>query len=499
MKKIFPVSFYNPITLAGAALSGISFGLIIFLMLLDALASESKPYMGIIAFVILPVFLILGLLLIAYGIFREHKREREGKSRESHLPVVDLNNPKHRTAVSFFLVGSVLLLLFSAFGSFKAYEYTDSDQFCGTVCHKVMNPEYTAYQSSPHARVGCVKCHIGPGAGWFVRSKLSGTYQVYSVIFNKYPKPIPTPIENLRPARETCEQCHWPKVFYGEKEIINHYYLSDENNSKMDLTLLMKIGGGNEESGVTSGIHWHMNIANTVTYLATDTARQVIPWVKIRSREGKETIYKSTEVDIPKEKLKNGDYRTMDCIDCHNRPAHIYHPPSQSVNNVMDLGWIDPKLPYAKSISVQALENGYTSKDVALDSIKIMIEDFYKSNYPEVYKTKMQSIERSIQEVQKIYKRNYFPSMNVSWKKFPNNIGHLYSNGCFRCHDGKHVSDDGKVITKDCTACHTILAEAFDDKTPQVSIDGVAYQHPVDVGDAWKEMNCSDCHSASNQ
>ncbi len=496
MKKFFPSSVYNPITMVGASVSLISFGLILFLTLLEAMSTQHKPYMGIIAFIILPAFLILGLLLIAFGIIREHKREKRGVHRDLRLPVLDLNDPRYRRAVVFFSVGTILLLLFTAFGSFKAYEYTDSVEFCGTVCHKVMNPEYTAYKNSPHARVDCVKCHIGPGATWFVRSKLSGSYQVYSVLFNKYPRPIPTPIENLRPAKETCEQCHWPNVFYSEKEHVNTYYLSDQNNSKMILTLLMKIGGGNEESGVTSGIHWHMNISNQITYLATDTARQVIPWVKAKSLvTGKETIYKSTDEPVSAKELKDGNYRVMDCIDCHNRPSHIYHPPATSVNHVMALDWIDPSLPYVKSISVQALEHGYTSKKIALDSIKTIIEDFYSLNYPAIAKAKGGKIARAVGEVQKIYKLNYFPEMNVSWRKFPNNLGHMYSPGCFRCHDGKHVSKDGKVISKDCTVCHTILAEQMGNEKPIVSLKGVDYQHPVDIGDSWKTMECYDCHA----
>ncbi len=498
MKKIFPPSFYNPITLIGAGLAVVNFGLILFLMLLEALTPNPKPYMGIIAFVILPGFLIIGLLLIAFGIIREHRRERHGKVRSGRFPVIDLNNPKHRSALTFFSVGTILLLLFSAFGSFKAYEYTDSNQFCGTICHSVMNPEYTAYQNSPHARVDCVKCHIGPGAGWYVRSKLSGAYQVYSVIFNKYPHPIPTPISNLRPARETCEQCHWPNVFYNQKKHVNTYYLSDKENSKMVLTLLMKIGGGNEVTGVTSGIHWHMNIANEITYLATDSARQVIPWVKAKSLStGKETIYKSTEIAVTEEQVKNGNKRLMDCIDCHNRPSHIYHPPAQSVNEEMAAGFVDPELPYIKSIAVEALEGSYSTKPIALDSIKLTIEDFYKNRFPHIDSVKKADIEKAIKQIEGIYELNYFPEMNVSWKKFPNNLGHLYSPGCFRCHDGKHVSADGKVISRDCSVCHTILAEQFGDNQPSVSLTGLTYKHPVDIGNSWQETACSDCHSSN--
>ncbi len=495
MKRIFPQSFYNIITLLGAAIVGISIMLIVFLIVLEATAENPNPYMGIIAFVILPLFLGIGLVMILVGILREHRRERLGKPHGLHLPQIDLNNPRHRTAFTVFVFGTFLFLGIGVFTSFKAYEHTESDEFCGETCHQVMEPEFTAYQYSPHARVGCVQCHIGSGASYFVKSKLSGSYQVYSVLFNKYPKPIPTPIENLRPAQQTCEQCHWPKHFYSEKQHTNTYYVSDEKNTKWTLNLLMKIGGGNVEAGPTSGIHWHMNIGHEVTYAALDRERQIIPWISSKTPGGKETIYRSTEISVSDDSLKNVFHRRMDCIDCHNRPSHIYHPAARSVNHVMTLGWIDPKLPEAKSISVKALEAGYSTKQGGLDSIGLTIQEFYASTYPDVAREKKAEIEKTIEEVRKIFSRNYFPEMKVNWKNFNNNIGHLYYPGCFRCHDGKHVSDEGKVLSKDCNTCHTILAQQFEQDTLRLSLGGVEYQHPVDIGDAWKEMNCSDCHN----
>lgn len=468
MKRIFPSSFYNLVTLIGSAIAAVSFGLIVFLMLLEAVATQPKPYMGIIAFVILPVFVVIGIILVVIGILREHRRERLGKPHGFHMPQIDFSNPRHRTAFLFFSVGGLILLAFSAFSSFQAYEHTDSDQFCGETCHKVMEPEYTAYQFSPHARVGCVKCHIGPGAGWFIRSKLSGTYQVYAVTFNKYPKPIPTPIENLRPAQETCEQCHWPKQFFSEKLHVNTYFLSDEHNTKWTLNLLMKIGGGNVEAGPTSGIHWHMNINNEVTYIPLDEQRQIIPWVRSKRPDGSVSIYRSTEMTVSDDSLAKAPHRRMDCID--------------------------PTIPSVKSVSVKALEYPYGTKQAGLDSIRMSIEEYYRNNYPNVASSKKNEIDRTITEVQRIYTRNYFPEMMVSWRKFPDNLGHLYYQGCFRCHDGKHVSEDGKVLSRDCNTCHTILAQQFENDTLRLSLGGIEYKHPVDIGDAWKEMNCSDCH-----
>ena len=494
MKRKYPDSFYNPTTLAGTALAAVSFGLVIFLMVLETFEKNPKRYMGIVAFVILPTFLLFGLALGIFGIFKERKRLASGKHTR-HFPVVDLNNPAHRFTTTVVFIGAILLLIFSAFGSFKVYEYTDSDEFCGTICHTVMDPEYTAYQYSPHAKVGCVQCHIGSGVSWFVKAKITGSYQVYSVLFNKYSRPIPTPIENLRPAQQTCEQCHWPKHFFSEKKLVSTYYLSDEKNSKFTINLLVKIGGGNIEAGPTNGIHWHMNIGNEVTYITTDKTRENIPWVKSKSMDGREVIYESTEHPLTKDEKSKAETRRMDCIDCHNRPSHIYHDPFTSVNHLMSLNWVDPSIPNIKSVAVDVLENPYQTKEAALDSISILINQFYQNNYPQIVSAKKAQIDRAIVEIQKIYSRNYFPSMNVSWKKFPNHIGHMYSPGCFRCHDGKHKSKEGKVLSRDCNVCHTILSQKYENEPLQLSLGGVEYVHPVDIGNSWKEENCSDCHA----
>jgi hypothetical protein len=496
MKRLFPSSFYNLLSLAGAFVAVLSFGLIIFLFVLELLSEESKPYMGIIAFIILPAFLIAGLILIAVGVIREHRREKQGISTELRFPRIDLNDDKQRRAFSYFAIITLLFILLSAFGSFKAYEYTESDEFCGTMCHKVMEPEYTAYLNSPHARVGCVQCHIGSGADWFVRSKLSGSYQVYSVLFNKYSRPIPTPIQDLRPARETCERCHWPEHFFSEKKHTNTYYLSDEENTKMVSTLLMKVGGGSDETGITSGIHWHMNIANIISYAATDSSRMEIPWVHAKTKDGKETIYRDAEFDFSEFNVDQAVKRTMDCMDCHNRPSHIYHPPMESVNHLMAANLIYEELPYIKSITVQALENNYSTKEAALDSIRIIIDDFYTENYPDLLETDRGLVDKAIEETQKIYSRNYFPYMRVSWKAFPDQIGHMYAPGCFRCHDGKHFNDEGKVISSDCNICHTIIGQEIEGEEGRFSLTGLEYVHPVDIGDSWKE-GCTDCHSGS--
>ena len=495
MKHRFPSSFYNPITFAGIGIAGLSLMLIAFLMALEFFTHESKPYIGIITFIILPSFLMLGVVLLFVGAWRTHRRKMHGLDSEFIYPRVDMNDPRHFRAVVFIASALVVLLGFSAFGSYQAYEYTESDAFCGTTCHTVMHPEFTAYQFSPHARVGCVQCHIGSGASYFVKSKLSGSYQLYSVAFNKYPRPIPTPINNLRPAQETCERCHWPKHFYSEKLHKLSFYLSDEKNTRWDLDLVMKIGGGNIQAGPTSGIHWHMNIAHEVTYATLDSTRQSIPWVRVKDPSGVERIYQSTDAPMNTEELGKAERRRMDCIDCHNRPSHIYRPPARSVNTSLSIGWIDPELPNIKSLAVSLLDAPYSSTAIALDSIKLALTEYYAKNHPQLAATKGSAIEATVKEIQQIYSRNYFPEMRVSWKRFPDNIGHMYYPGCFRCHDGKHKTADGKVLSRDCDICHTILAQQFEREKLRISLGGVEYHHPVDIGTAWKEMNCSDCHN----
>ncbi len=494
MKQRFPHFVYNPITLIGAAIAALSFGLIIFLFILDLFSNEENTYMGILTYIIIPSFLIVGLLLIAYGIFRERKREKSGKVRERKLPIIDLNDPKKRAVVVTFSVGTIVLLMFSAFGSFKAYEYTETDEFCGTVCHKVMEPEYTAYLDSPHSRVGCVGCHIGSGTSWYVKSKFSGAYQVYSVLFNKYSKPIPTPVHALRPAEGTCEQCHTPSHFFNEKKVDYTYYLSDEQNTKSYLSMLIKIGGGKSELGAIEGIHWHINPDIKISYAHTDERRLEIPWVKVTTKDGTETIFRDRKSNFDEKNFNQKNLRTMDCIDCHNRPSHIYHQPDKMMNENLANNKIDVSLPYIKSISVEALEENYSTKQQALETIEQRIIDFYVSNYPELYTSKSEQIKSSVDIVQKIYSRNYFPYMNANWKHFPDNIAHTYTPGCFRCHDGNHVSDDGKVISNDCNSCHTIISQTDNNGVNRVDLDGLDFIHPVDLSSAEKLQLCTDCH-----
>jgi nitrate/TMAO reductase-like tetraheme cytochrome c subunit len=486
----------NMISLTGIAIALVAAANIAFLVFIDVMSAHPSPYLGIFAYMLMPAIMVLGLLLIPIGMLIErHHRRKAAPSAIPKFPRLDLNNPKQRRTIAAVLAFTVLFVVVSAAGSYRAYEFTDSVQFCGQLCHTVMNPEFTAYQQSPHARVACVDCHVGAGATWYVKSKLSGAYQVYAAAFNKFPRPIPTPVENLRPAQETCEQCHWPKKFWGAQLKVFNHYANDEQNTPRQIRMLIKTGGGDPSVGQSSGIHWHMNIANEITYIATDKQHQVIPWVQAKDRNtGKVTVFAVKDANLTQDQIDKANHRRMDCVDCHNRPTHIYVPPDRSVDNAIAAGRIDASLPFVKQQAVTVLTASYDTTDQAKKAIEAELQKFYQEKYANVWSQRQGAVRGAIAEVQRIYETTIFPEMKVDWRVHPNNIGHFYSQGCFRCHDGNHVSADGKVISKDCNSCHTVLEESEGGKSVAGTMQTAAFKHPVDLGDM-TAVNCSDCHN----
>ncbi len=501
MKIKLPASAQNWISLVGATIALISLFMIIFLFTVTLFREQGGTYLGLVTYILLPVFLVIGLLLIPVGMIIKVRRERKAHHKmEAGWPRIDLNNAQHRHAFFIFTIGTTIFLFLSAIGSYEAFHYTESTQFCGTLCHSVMNPEYTAYQNSPHAQVACVSCHVGPGAGWYVRSKLSGLYQVYAVATNVYPRPIPTPIDNLRPAREVCEQCHWPQKFYARKLRFETHYLADEGNSRWDYELIMKIGAKHPSQGLKEGIHWHINPKVRVEYIATDEGRQDIAWVKYVNLEtGEEKVFQDENNPLDKAQMDTLETRTMDCIDCHNRPSHRYRPPTLFLNSAMTAGKVPPGLPDIKSVALELCDQEYSTMDSAKLAIENKIHTYYQKNYPEIARDSSQKIAQAIAGVQEAFSTNIFPEMKVRWSAYPDNIGHLEYKGCFRCHNNTHADEQGNYIRNDCNLCHYITAQGSPDSM-QVAEFGQAleFKHPVDIYGAWQEMACSECHTGLN-
>jgi len=466
--------FTNLISFIGLVLVITSIVLMLAILVMDWIGLDvvhTNPYVGIIVFLVLPIFLVIGLVLIPVGNHLAKRKALKAEGVEGLLPEIhiDLNKSAVRRRVMLLIPTAVFIVALLSAASYQAVEFMDSTTFCGQVCHEVMQPEYVTYRNSPHSRVACVSCHIGPGASFFVKSKLSGTRQVFAVLFNTYGKPIPVPVKNLRPARETCEQCHWPQKFHGEQLKVITKYSEDEKNTPLKTVLLLKTGGGDKETGIAEGIHWHMNIANKIEYIPLDSARQVIPWIRLVDLKGNMTEFVSSDLPIPLDSLKKLPPRAMDCMDCHNRPTHVYRQPAEAIDEAMLAGFINPKLPYIKKTCLELLTAKYDDKDSALARIDSGLINFYKTNYDYIYIAKQEDIHRAAKKLKEIYSSNVFPRMNISWNTYPNNIGHMNSPGCFRCHDELHASSDGKIISQDCNQCHNLLA--YEEQNPKPVIE----------------------------
>jgi nitrate/TMAO reductase-like tetraheme cytochrome c subunit len=448
----------NTLSLIGVVLTTSSAITLIGFWIYDfMLPGPPHPYVGILLFLILPGVFVLGLFLIPVGISLRRRQLRLAGELPTVYPAIDLKMPMVRNSFLFIGIATILNVMIFGLASYKGVSYMDSKEFCGLSCHTVMAPEYSAYENSPHSRVECVQCHIGPGAGWFIRSKLSGMRQVYAVTFHTYSRPIPSPVKYLRPARDTCEQCHWPQRFSGDKFILKTNYKDDEKNTPMTTALVMKIGGRASSGSV--GIHGrHLDDGSRIQYISTDERRQVIPVVYYTDDKGKTVEYISTDIKVSKQELEKGEQRTMDCIDCHNRPTHAFELPANAVDLRMSRGLISPELPYIHKKAVELLKADYPNRDIAQKQIVAGIENYYRTSYPDVYTSKRALIEQAAENVAKIYLRNIYPDMKMTWGVHPNNLGHNDFPGCFRCHDGSHTSPDGQTISNDCTSCHNLLA-----------------------------------------
>lgn len=458
----------NIISLAGVVIVNTATIFWLFLLPITLRGEVEHPYVGILVFLALPAMFVLGLLMIPTGILFRRQSDRKKGLTPAHFPPLNWENLDFRRLLIFVGATTFLNLIIVSQFAYSAVNYLDSNTFCGLTCHKVMIPEYTSHQNSSHERVACASCHIGPGAGWFVKSKLSGTGQLLAVTFNTYPRPISAPVHNLRPARETCEQCHWPQRFTGDKVMVHTAYAEDQQNSAVSTVLLMKVGGRAWNGSV--GIHGaHMAENTSIEYIATDDKRQSIPQVTYTDSHGKKTTFSASDVKVTPDQLARGEHRTMDCVDCHNRPTHTFELPERALDAAMFSGKIRPTLPFIKKQAMAALKQTYSDRDTARRQIGETLTAFYRDGYAPLYASNRGQIDEAIKAVQDIYERNIFPEMRITWGTYVNNLGHIDSPGCFRCHDGNHVSAGGKAIPNDCDSCHE--SKAVEEKNPAILTD----------------------------
>ncbi len=451
--------------LVGAALTTVSGVLILGLAAAAMQGFVGSPYVGIVAFLVLPGFFVLGLLLIPLGAWLARRRARIAAERGEeipHLPVVDLNDPLTRRRVLVVAVLTAVNVVVLGVAGYKGLQVMDSPAFCGS-CHSVMDPEFTAYRRSPHARVSCVECHIGEGASWFVKSKLSGAWQLISVTFDLYQRPIPTPIHNLRPARETCEECHWPSKFTGDRLRVTTSYADDEASTEKKTVTLLHVGGGQTAAGPIQGIHAHVAPGVHIRYLS-DPRRNVISTVEATWADGKTVLYRTK--DSPATLPPREGWREMDCVDCHNRPTHRFREPGPEIDQAILARHVDGSLPWIKREGLAALQVAYPSHDAARAGIEKHLVDFYRQLDAAAWPSREPAVRAAAKALGDIYSWNVWPSMKITWGTYPSFLGHDQAPGCFRCHDGDHVTAQGKAISQDCGLCHSLLA--VDEKNPKI-------------------------------
>ncbi|MBK8099019.1 MAG: NapC/NirT family cytochrome c [Planctomycetes bacterium] len=418
------------------------------------------PYAGLIVALVLPILFALGLVCVPAGLFLYRKQLNERLAAMADRPVYLARAVVVITAINFAAIATL---------GYAGVSYMGSTMFCGTACHSVMEPEYVAFQRSAHQRVDCVRCHVAPGAQGFIESKLNGTKQLLGVLTDNYHRPIPTPVHNLVPARDTCEQCHWPEKFLGTKIKVKPHYREDDAVSSYVNVLLMYTGGTRPD-GESVGIHWHVHPKATVEYFATDERRTEIPWLRVKKPDGSHEVF--TTPGVAAEPPAGAAIRTMDCNDCHNRSAHAFDLPEQALDDALAAGLIPRDLPAVKRHALEALKGTWT-RDNARDQIRQHLQKAYASR-GQLDETTRQKLEQACEQVAAIWLRNNWPDRKLGWNSYPDLAGHF---GCFRCHDGEHRSPAGRVVfgppqsadgtvprdEASCVRCHRVLSENEND------------------------------------
>ena len=442
------------LSLTGAALVVTALVSWLFVLPLHIRGHADNPYVGILAFLVIPIVFFAGLALIPLGIFLGRRSIQKHFEEE----VVDRKAALRRLGW-FFGITTIANLVIGTQITYRAVEHMETPQFCGASCH-VMAPEYAAYKNSPHSKVECVECHVAPGAAGWVASKTNGVRQLVETTLNTFPRPIPSAIESNRlvPARETCENCHWPQKFDGVRLRVISKFADDEKNSRTETVLLMMIGGS-----TFGGIHGaHFGPGVHIRFAATDPVRQTIPWIEYRNTTTGVTRVFTSGSNPP---IGSQPQIEMQCVDCHNRPTHAFQLPDRAVDEAMSAGTISAAIPFIKKKSLEVLQTSYGSSAEAAEKIPDTLTNFYRQNYPDVA-GRSQEVARAAQAVLAIYNRNVFPDLKVKWGTYPNNLGHMDFPGCFRCHDGSHSAKDGTTVPQACDLCHQILAT--DEESPDI-------------------------------
>ena len=438
----------HPLAIAGALIATVSAVAFIALLIAALVGLLNNPYAGLVVFVVIPAFFVLGLLLIPLGMWLQRRKLRSHPDAAVDWPVLDFRIARVRKAtlaITALTAVNVVILLLAGYGGLH---YMETPTFCGQACHTPMHPQFTAWQAAAHGRVPCVSCHIGEGASGFVHAKLSGVRQLMHVATNSFPRPVP-PGTGMPPGAQaqTCGTCHQPGRTAGDQIRVMREYADDEANTETMTVLQMYMGPGSSSG---RSIHWHANPNLRVEYVSADARNETIPYVKVTDAKGQVKEFRTE--GTTDQTIAAGPLKRMDCIDCHNTVGHPIAPtPERAVDQAVADGLVSRQLPYVRREGVKLVSATYSSHDEAAQAIDRGLRAFYDSQGA---KADQQAVARSSTALQELYKRNVFPVMKVTWGSYPTNRGHNTSTGCFRCHDESHIAKDGSAISADCEYCH---------------------------------------------
>ena len=407
-------------------------------------------------------------------------------------------SPRWMLILPYAILGVVTLSLLV--GGAYAWDYTNSPVFCGETCH-TMPPEYAAYQLSPHSRVACVECHIGREfIGNQIFRKAGDIRHVIAVTFNTYEYPIRA--KGMRPAPEICEKCHSPEKFSDDSLRVKQHFSTDIQNTPYSIYLILKTGGGSKRVGLGRGIHWH--IENRVQFLSTDSLDQNIPYIRVTNDDSSIDEYVDIQAGFDPSSVKEEDLKTMDCITCHNRITHTIPFPAQSVDNALSRGIINPEIPDIRRMGEEILSQDYADQQQALDAIA-NLDNYYQTTFPDFYTTGQPEVADAIVELQSIYETSVFQDQEVNWATHPNNVGHINSPGCFRCHDGKHLDENNQAIRLECNLCHSIpVVAGAEDFVTDIEIsrgpEPESHKNPnwISLHNQVFNSTCESCHSTDD-
>jgi len=431
----------NWISTTGALISLFGLLSLIVSLYMDHAGVWTGPYLGLLTVMVFPALLFGGGALVPVGLvlYRKHLNERIEHLSDKPVYLV--------RAVIVITILNVLAL--GTLGS-TGVHYMSSTEFCGATCHEVMAPEANTHALSPHAKVDCVACHVGPGAESYIKAKLNGTKQLYEVLTKTYHRPVPAPIEGRRTAKETCETCHWSQIYHGTKLSVYTHFRDDKEVTPYTSVLLMKTGGVHSDVKAT-GIHWHIHPKSIVDYVAIDEKLMEIPWVHVKRPDGSEATFVAE--GVTRAGPPEGERRQMDCIDCHNRAAHDF----ETAEEVVDAGILEEKIsrkiPFMRKYALAALQKPWTSENV----VPGLLQDLLRSTGGEgsLDKKQLPLLEMAATYLVESWRRNVYPEMKIEWGTYKSLQSH---EGCYRCHDDKHVDDKGNKISKDCSLCHEVLS-----------------------------------------